>query len=191
MTKTILAAALIASLGVAAIAPKTAQAAADGTINFSGQIVAQTCKINGAAFGTPTTLPTVTLPWVFAPVLATSGNVAGATNFSIAVTGCDPTVKKVQAQFSSTGGTIDTATNNLKITTGTGNATNVQLQLLNGDDSSAILLGQTTAAAQNSHVVNLDASGAATMPYIVQYKSTGVATAGNVTSSVQFTMVYQ
>ncbi|TBR36235.1 MULTISPECIES: fimbrial protein [Dyella] len=190
MTKILLSAALIASLGAAALAPMAAQAA-DGTINFTGQIVAQTCKVNGANYGTPTTLPTVALPWVFAPSLATTGATAGATAFSIAITGCDPAVKKVQTLFSSSAGNINTTSNNLKNTFGTGAATNVELQILNADDNSAVLLGQSTVTGQNSHVQNLDGTGAATMPYIVQYRATGAAGAGQVKSSVEFTMVYQ
>lgn len=187
MTKTLITTGLIAAFGFAALAPNSASAA-DGTINFSDQVVAQTCLINGAASGGNTTLPTVTLPWVLAPAMSAAGTVAGNTPFTISVTKCDPALKKVQAQFSGTN--INSATNNLKVATGTGNATNVELQLLNAD-SSAILLGQATAAAQNSEVVNLDATGNATMNYSVQYKSLGSTTAGTVTSSTQFTMIYQ
>lgn len=178
MSKTLLSAALIAGLGIAAFVPGSANAA-DGTISFTGQIVAQTCKVTNSA-------PSVTLPWVFAPSLLTVGATGGATPFAINITGCDSTVKTAQTFFS--GANIDASTGNLK---STGPGTNVQLQLLNAGDSSIIQLNQNTVAAQHSLPANVS-SGNVTLNYIAQYVApTGNASAGAVTSSVAFTMIYQ
>jgi major type 1 subunit fimbrin (pilin) len=183
MNKTLLSAALIAGFGVAAFAPQSAKAAAtDGTITITGKVVAQTCKVDGNAFGTSDAVA-VSLPLVLAPVLTTSGAVAGKTSFQMAVTGCDASLSTVQAFFSGTN--IDPTSGNL---TNVGTATKVQVQLLNS--SSVVMpLNGATAALQQSPVVALSAGGA-TLQYFAQYISTGGSTAGTVTTSVAFTMNY-
>lgn len=134
---------------------------------------------------------TVTLPTVAASALATSGQVAGTTPFSIALSGCPNGVSVATNVFS--GGTVDASTGNLK---NSGGAANVEVQLLNGAGSSnaanysAINLSQTTASAQNSGLYNI-VNNAVTFNYYVQYYATGAATAGTVQSSVQYTITYQ
>jgi major type 1 subunit fimbrin (pilin) len=183
MNKILLSAAIIASLGIAAIAPQTARAA-DGTITITGKVVAQTCTVNGNAFGTPASV-NVALPLVLAPVLTSAGSVAGTTPFSIAIANCDPALTSVQTFFS--GGNIDGSTGNLK---NTGTATKVQVQLLNSG-AAVMPLNGGTASLQNSPTATLS-SGAATLNYSAQYISpTGGATPGSVNTSVAFTMIYQ
>lgn len=185
MKKTLLFAAVTAAAASLAAVPGMASAA-DGQINFSGKVVAQTCQINGNGVGSQPTLPTVALPQVMTPTLLANGAVAGATPFSISITGCDSSLSTVATQFS--GSNIDTATDSLKNTAANG-ANNVELQLLNGD-STPIKLSGATATAQQSKAASLS-SGAATLNYIAQYRSLGNASAGPVTSNVQFTMIYQ
>ncbi|MBY8610509.1 type 1 fimbrial protein [Burkholderia arboris] len=175
---------------VGAVTTSQAVFAADGTITFSGNVTAQTCTINGNGSGAKNF--TVTLPTVSAGSLATSGATVGTTPFSIALTGCTPTtgagaVKSVHAYFE-TGPTIDSTTGNLILATG--GATNVEIQLLNGADQSAIKLGQVDAS-QNSKAVNVSAAGAATLQFYAQYYATGAATAGAANSSVMYTIAYQ
>lgn len=185
MNKTLLFVAVTAAAtGMAAIS--TTALAADGQVNFTGTVVAQTCQVNGAGVGAQTTLPTVALPQVLTPTLVSSGATAGATTFSIGITNCDSALKSVATLFS--GSNIDSTTGNLK-NTASGGANNVQLQLLNSDNS-VIKLNQSTAAAQGSKSASLS-GGAATLGYIAQYVSTGNTSAGAVASNVQFTMIYQ
>jgi major type 1 subunit fimbrin (pilin) len=182
MKKTILSAALVAVMGVAAFAPQAAKAS-DGTITFKGNITAQTCTISGNGGGPNFT---VTLPTVSTSSLTASGNVAGATPFSIALTNCSPDSGNVSTYYEA-GTTIDTATSYLKNFTGT--ATNVEVGLLNSD-STPIKLGMAQAG-QNSAVVAI-ASGAATLNYIAQYVATnGASTAGSVNTTVTYSMSYQ
>lgn len=185
MNKPLLSAALFAATAAFVVAPGTARAA-DGQIDFSGQVSTQTCQVNGSAAGTQVTLPTVTLPQVSAALLATNGAVAGTTPFSIDITGCDSALTTAATLFS--GSNIDTTTSSLKNTTA-GGAANVQLQLLNGD-STPIKLNGSTVATQGSKAATLS-GGAATLNYIARYRSLGNASAGAVTSNVQFTMIYQ
>ena len=175
MNKILLSAALIAGFGIAAFAPKTAHAV-DGTITFTGKVVNQTCvfKVNGGGASN-----TVVLPVAFASNLTTAGNVTGNTPFTIGVTGCDPLLTSVQAQFS---GTHITASGNLDNTSGT--ATNVQVQLLNG------LTPINLSTNANSPTGTLS-SGGVTLSYAAQYLAVGGAsTTGTVNTSVAYTMTY-
>jgi major type 1 subunit fimbrin (pilin) len=185
MTKTLLSAALIAGLGIAAFAPQTARAV-DGTITVTGTVTAGTCKVNS---GSPAAVA-VTLPSVQTSALLTAGAVAGRTPFSLAISGCAAGINGATTYFEP-GPTIDPSNGNL-INSGT--AANVQVQLLNGTGSSAAAFSQiqlaNPAATQNSGQVTIT-SGAATMNYYAQYfAKTAAVTSGTVSSSVQFTMVY-
>ena len=177
MKKTLLSAILIASFSVAAFAPQSAQAANSGTITFSGRVLADTCTIavNGGA--------TVTLPNV--PTTAfgsTVGTTAGATPFTIALTGCDTNTTTANMAFTA-GTNVDTATGNLKNATSGG--ANVQIQLLNS--ASAVINTSTNA---NAPVIAV-ASGAGSTSLTARYISTATATtAGLVTSTVGFTLTY-
>ena len=184
MNKKLLSTALIATIAATGFA--TVAQASDGTINITGKVVGQTCKVEGSAFGTPAS-KNVPLALVLAPVLSTAGNTANKTAFNLNITACDTALSTVQTQFS--GANIDATTGNLKLTGGSAAATNVQIQLLNA--SSAVMpLNGASATAQNSQVVNLT-GGAATMSYYAQYIAVGgAAGAGTANTSVEFTMNY-
>jgi major type 1 subunit fimbrin (pilin) len=183
MNKTLLSTALVATMAAVGFAP-TAQAV-DGTINITGKVVPQTCKVGGSAFGTPVT-KTVTLPQVLASDLAAAGDTSQKTTFTLAISGCDTALGSVQTYFSGTN--IDASTGNLKLTSSSP-ATNVQIQLLNDSDTPMPLNG-ADATAQKSQVVALS-SGAATMSYSAQYVAVGgAAGAGSADTSVEFTVNY-
>lgn len=134
----------------------------------------------------------VTLPAVPTASLSTAGNVTGRTAFNIAVTGCPTSAKSITTYFYS-GATIDTASGNLRNSSGT--AANVEVQLLNGAGGSAaalsaINLAGAQAQSQNSSQYNIS-GGAATMNYYAQYIASGAAaTAGTVNTNVTFTIAY-
>lgn len=155
--------------------------ASDGQINITGNVTANTCTPAGTAGKNVT----VTLPTVGTTTLATAGATAGATPFSISLTGCPAGVAKAQTNFEA-GPTIDTATGNLLNSTATGSATNVQVQLLS-DTMKAISLNTNA----NSQVVAVS-GGKATMNYYAQYIAAGgAATAGTVATSIQYSISYQ
>ena len=158
----------------------------DGTITVNGQVVAQTCQVDGQTFGTADN-QVVNLPSVLSSELSTAGTTAGDTQFHLAVTGCDSALKTVQTYFS--GGDINSA-GRLNNSATSPTAGNVQVQFLNGSGNVMNLSG-ADATAQSSQVVNLDSTGAATMSYTARYYATGQATAGAVKSTVDFTMIYQ
>ncbi|MGY3041237.1 major type 1 subunit fimbrin (pilin) [Rhodanobacter sp. TND4EL1] len=193
MKKTLLSTALVAVMAAAGFAPQSAGAATnnpvsnnptDGTISISGQVIAQTCKVDGQSAGTADA-KTVNLPDVLTSQLSTVGATAGDKPFSIAVTGCDAALSNVHTYF--TGTNIDPTSG--RLTNATGNATGVQVQLLNGDNT--IIALNSADGSQNSKSVNL-VTGAATLNYKARYyASSATVGAGSVTTSVAFTMVYQ
>lgn len=185
MKKTIFAFTAIAAIGSAAFGHAHA---ADGTINFSGQLMAQTCTIDVNGTVTPA-IATVTLPTVSTGKLANSGETTGQTGFIIGLTNCTGPATSAAAFFES-GSTVDLVSGNLKTATGAGAADNVQLQLVDGSTGTAIQAGNVSQHAATTKIA-LDASGNAKLPYAVQYYATGATTAGTVNSSVTYSINYQ
>ncbi|NMZ32846.1 fimbrial protein [Pseudomonas proteolytica] len=160
--------------------------ASDGTINFAGELVAQTCTITIDGGPSP---QTKNLPKVSTSLLTTPGQVAGATSFLIGLTGCASTPNSVTT-FYEAGGTVDPITGRMR-NTAAGGADEVELQLLDGGPTAApILIGSDTQTTTNTRYT-IDASGAVTMPYAVQYYATGTTTPGIVESQVTFSIDYQ
>lgn len=156
--------------------------AADGTITFSGQIVGQTCTINGN--GTNSSSFTVTLPTVSTSSLASAGQTAGRTAFKLDLTNCAASPAKVHAYFEP-GPTTDLQTG---LISGTG-VSNLELGLLNSDFSQ--IKAGFADSSQNSQQVTIS-SGSATLQYFVQYVAVGGAVGtGPVSTSVMYTLAYQ
>jgi len=169
---------------VIALACAGSAQAADGTITINGQITDVTCNV---AVNGGTQNATVTLPTVSTSSLDAAGKTAGATPFNITLSGC----------VSATGGTLNTASTwfepgaTVDSTTGrlisNGTVNNVQVELL----SSSMTAIKAGAATQHDTPVSIS-SGTGTLSYYAQYHATnGAATAGSVTASVQYTIVYQ
>lgn len=180
--KALVIAALVAASGV-----QFAQAA-DGTINFNGELVNQTCTIAVDGVVTPTAA-TVTLPTVSTSQLTAAGQRAGTTGFNIQLTNCVGAATTAAAFFEA-GSTVDPVSGNLRNTTG--GATNVQLQLIDsGSATGAVIQAGNTNQRTQTTRNTIDASGAANMPYAVQYFATGATTPGTVVSSVTYSVDYQ
>ena len=195
MNKTLLSATLVAALGTVAFVPVALAASngqgpiynssPDGTLTINGQVLAQSCKVDGNAVGT-SDAKIVTLPDQWQSALAASGNVAGATPFSIVITNCDLALSTVQTYFS--GGTLDATTHNLQNTSGAGYATNVEVQLLDGQNANAAINLNSPNTTQTATTPLT--SGGATLNYQARYYATGAATAGSVKTTTNFTMIY-
>lgn len=171
--------ALIAALSVVGIANVQA---ADGTITINGLVTDKTCNIvtpAGEDF-------TVTLPTVPRQTLANAGDVAGRTPFQIKLEDCS--AGKVATYFEP-GATVDFTTGRLINQAG---AENVQVQLL-GENNQFIpvLAAGATGAQANSQWVDVVEGGSADLNYYAEYYATGASTAGEVTTSVQYTIIYQ
>lgn len=162
----------------------TSAFAADGTISFDGLVTDKTCDIvnnQGKNF-------TVTLPTVSRQTLDVAGAVAGRTPFQINLSNCS---KGKVATYFEPGITVDASSGRL-INQTTDGAQNVQIQLL-GDNHQPVLVkaAGTTGAQENSQWVDTAAGGSADLDYYAEYYATDAATAGKVTSSVQYTIIYQ
>lgn len=167
--------------------------ASDGQINFQGKLTDSTCQIaiDGAASPATVVLPTLSIA-----SLATSGTTGGRTQFNIELSGCTGLVTtSTAAAYFEGGSTVDSVTYNLKNTTTTGGAGNVQLQLVDVQGDSTIKVGHNSQSTTNTPVVIPNTAGASTgttiLPYAVQYYAIGATTPGIVTSNVSFSINYQ
>lgn len=168
---------LALATAAAALSPMVASAS-DGTITFAGEVQAVTCAIT-----TPNV--SVNLPTVSTKTLGAANATAGATRFVITITGCDSGLLDANAYFEA-GPNVDSSTGRLKNATGT--ATKVDLQLLTAAGT-AIDLSKAYGSQYTGQTGNI-ASGVSTLEYAVRYYATGAATAGNVASSLTYSVVY-
>lgn len=149
-----------------------------GQVTFNGQLYDDTCVINAGDDD-----KTVTLPTLSSQSLPVAGNVAGSTMFNISVSECPSTLSQVAAHFETTN--MDPNTRNALNQATTSPASNVEVQLLDRDGTTPILLGSTGT------FVPIASDGTATMSYGGEYYATGAATSGNVTAVVRYTLAYQ
>lgn len=175
----------VIALALMSVATVGSVQASDGTINFEGELVAQTCTVTIDGGASP---QTKNLPKVSTSLLTAAGQTAGATSFLIGLSGCQQTSTSVTA-FYEAGSTVDPVTGRMRNTDANG-ATNVELQLLDGGTRAPIQIGSDTQIDDNTRYT-IDASGAVTMPYAVEYYATGTTTAGPVTSQVTFAIDYR
>ncbi|MEZ8785362.1 fimbrial protein [Vibrio splendidus] len=163
--------------------------ASQGTITFNGLVTASTCTVSVDGQGDDST---ITLPTVDAKTLANAADTAGRTAFSIELSDCTMSTSPADTQVSTffeAGPTVDLATGRLN---SSGVATNVQLQILDGD-STAINVGDSSQIADNDYqtIAGTSGTGTATLNYGVEYYATGQSTAGTVISSVVYSMQYK
>ncbi|MEH5143182.1 fimbrial protein [Enterobacter cloacae] len=176
--------AIIAAMSVAFTAAGV-NAASTGTITFNGVVTSQTC--NATVNGGNSNDGTITLPTVPVSALSTNTATAGQTAFTINVSSCTTTANAntVKAYFEK-GANVDTNGRLTNTSTSTP-ASNVVLQLLEG--TTPINIGD---ASQTTGTYVTIANNTATLPYSVRYYANGAAaTAGNVSSSVMYSLVYK
>jgi major type 1 subunit fimbrin (pilin) len=180
---------LVIALTVASSLTALHAQASDGTINFVGKVTAATCDISVDGGGADAT---VTLPTVSSKVLATPSSTAGRTNFNMSLTNCDFTSGSIFAFFEA-GANVDPVSGRLMNSALVSAATNVDLQLLDSDGS-VIKAGDASQLTDTNKIAVVDdgsgTTGMATLNYAVEYYATGVATAGDITSSVTYSLSY-
>ncbi|AHM74017.2 type 1 fimbrial protein [Yersinia hibernica] len=162
-------------------------AAEDGTITFTGAVSAVTCEITGGTEegGAGTNDFTVPLKTVSTSALSSIGQRAQATKFYIALSGAQCTDgATANVSFERARGTIDDSTGNLK-NSATGAAANVQISILNKDATPLNL-----AEPNDKHQEQTISGNSARFDYWAEYVATGVVTAGNVESSLIYSIVY-
>ncbi len=172
MNKTLLSTALVAVIAAAAFVP-AAHAANSGTINISGMVIADTCKVdvNGGA--------TVALPTATTAQLGTVGATFGDTNFNVNLTDCDALVSSASMAFS--GSNIDT---NGNLNNAAAGGSTAQVQLLTGGN----VINMNTQ--DNAPTIAVNAGSGSVAMSARYYAKTAATTAGLVQSSVSFTLTY-
>ncbi|CAP44816.1 fimbrial protein [Bordetella petrii] len=173
---------LLAGAGILAAAHVAA--AADGTITFTGQILATSCTINVNGKGNAN--DTVALPQVNISALATTAATAGWTPFEIKLTGCQGPLVSAMANFEP--GPNVTPQGRLKNIATVLPASAVDIALRQAGSTNNIVVG--SAASTQSTPVSFN-TGAATLQYEAGYYATAPATAGAVESNVTYSIVYQ
>jgi major type 1 subunit fimbrin (pilin) len=184
-----LASALALVMGLAAATSASAAAATGGTITFTGAVTDATCTVTGGV-GTDGGKGnfTVALDPVEAAALPKAKKTANPKNFDVIIGGpgqgtCEDG-KVATMSFLVSSPRIDAKTGALTNALAD-EATNVQIQLLNGD-LEVIDLSKNKNAQQATIVDNT-----ATIPYTAQYLAVGgAATPGLVSTSVVYAVAY-
>jgi len=160
--------------------------AADGRIDFTGNILGNTCtiKVNG------TTAPTAA---TINMVAARDSDLNGATKtsvptpFDIVLSSC-VVGGKASAYFEPLAANVD-ANGRLKNNGGT--AGNVVLELYDRARSNAAININSTQTTTTRVNISSSSNGGATLQYGVRYYATGVATVGTVKSTVTYNILYE
>jgi len=167
--KKLLVAALVSAASISAYA-------ADVKVTFDGEVVDQTCKINGSD---PMVDVAVSLPKVGATSFSTNSRVSGAKKFDLSLTDCTaaPTLRWEPLP------NVDLTSGNLKNLVAGGS--NVQVQVLNQAQQVIDLNNDA------GYAVTLDASNSATVSYYGQYYANVLpATSGLVNTYGYITLTY-
>jgi major type 1 subunit fimbrin (pilin) len=182
LTKVAAALAAVAAIGFVATASANS-INSDGSLTFSGQVLASTCQIN--AGGSGGTNYNVILPDVQASALANPSDSAGTSApFDIVLSGESCADGSTWAMhFEPTAATVDPATGAL-INQAIDGAQNVQVQLL---DNKFATVNAATNENPQTVVIN---GNTGTLTYSARYFTPeGNATAGEVSASVEYSVV--
>lgn len=153
-----------------------------GTVSFTGKLIAETCSIVAADVDKVVNLPTLSTQ-----TLSKSGAVGGSTTFDINVEKCPTTggPANVAAHFEAINSDgFDATTGNLTNSLTSGAAKNVQIRLYDKDGTTVIPVGGTGSAFPI-------ADQKAKMTYIGAYYATAATSAGDVAAKVQYTLAYK
>ncbi|WP_159282949.1 fimbrial protein [Rahnella variigena] len=151
--------------------------AADGTINFTGNITDIACKVDPGSAN-----QTVNLGTVSTSAFGASGSTASPTHFSIVLNDCPANVTTAHVRFD---GPASSANHQILALNSGQTATNVGIALYEADSTTFIPVG--TPSAQ----VNLTDEGTNTLNYFAKYYATAdKVTAGSANSTTSFTIVY-
>ncbi|HHQ6576282.1 TPA: fimbrial protein [Serratia fonticola] len=174
MKKNLIAVAVLASsaFGISAFA-------ADGQVNFTGEIIDAGCTV----VNTPANPLEVKLGKVARSAFTQAGDTAAATGFTLQLTNCPATVDTATVKFDGTSVNGDSSL--LALTQDAGVATGVAIQLTDNTDAILPLATASKAyALQSGSAVN-------DLDFIARYISTSnTVTAGPANSMASFTINY-
>lgn len=211
----------MAAAGIAtALALPLSSQASDGTITFTGAVTANTCavSVNGGAADATVVLPTVSTAaltnaaLVTGPPVTAAKTTAAGTFFTMTLGTCTATHADVGGAvptfvniYFEAGPNVDNATGGLinTVLAGSGGS-NVEVNLYNASASSIVTtqIMPGTNTGQNPTGSGLSPSAGGTQHYYAGYSTAGggptgsggagiAATAGTVSTSVTYSLVYQ
>ncbi|EMV9404805.1 fimbrial protein [Klebsiella michiganensis] len=152
--------------------------AADGVINFTGNITGTACVVDTSAISQPVDLGTIST------MAFTGGNgaTAAAKRFNIVLKSCPASVSSASIRFD---GTTSAANPSILALSNGQTASNVGVALYEQDSTTLIPVGSTSASVTLLEDVNN------TLTYFAKYMATGAVGAGTANSSTSFTVTYQ
>ncbi|MBS1206122.1 MAG: fimbrial protein [Proteobacteria bacterium] len=160
---------------VAALFSTQYASAADGTINFNGNITDTACTIDASSAN-----QTVTMGTVSKTSFQGAGSTAAPTRFTISLTACPDTTAKVRFD----GPTAPGNASILRLNTGE-TAEGVGVAIYE-DDSSTLIPVSTASAAKT-----LSNAGENVLAYVAKYMATGDSViAGSANATASFTITY-
>ncbi|CAI8854970.1 putative major fimbrial subunit LpfA [Pseudomonas chlororaphis] len=173
MKKSLIAAALLAGSAIATMAN-----AADGTINFTGNITDAACTVTAN-----TANQTVTMGTVASSALNAVGATAAPSRFNIVLTACPVTATSATVKFD---GPADAANSSLLALTNTaGVATGVGIGLYEKDAVTQIPVGGASASQA------LSTTADTTFEFFAKYVATNATVvAGSANAVSDFTVIY-
>lgn len=171
---------------VATIILNIRASASDGTINFEGNIVKQTCLITVNGIVAPTEA-TIILPTVSVGLLNAPGKTAGRTHFLIELSQCSGPTLRAAAFFE---GNRDVDPVSGHLVAYTVDVDNLRLQLLDMSGTPRPIKAGDSSQLSNTTKVFIG-TGKATLKYAVEYFATGVTTPGWVLAMATYSIHYQ
>ena len=164
----------------------------DGVINFSGLVTDVTCTVEGAAPGTGAVVKDVNLGGVSAARLATAGNRANLTGFTIRIgapgEGSCTNGRTAMVAFDPTSPAIDVATGRLNID-GYDNRPTPPTPRMCRSKSPPVMARPINVCTEKSQGVVI-ADNQAVIPLAAQMYASGPATEGKVSTRVGFSIEY-
>lgn len=150
----------------------------DAQINITGELTETTCLING---GNSPAIKNVTLPTLSKSSLTDAGSWSGRVPVNFTLSECDAAVTGATAKFEN--GPNISADGNMLNLAATNAASNVEVQLLNAQ-------GNVLNLATDSVTTPITAEAGELQFYAQYFSKDGGASAGQVSSHVEFSMSY-
>lgn len=153
--------------------------AADGTINFTGEVLDAACTVDVGA----TSALTVDLGKVQKSAFSGDGSTAAATKFTLKLSACPESVTSATVKFDGTAFAGDNTV--LALTSGTGVATGVGIQLMDATNTVVPLF-----TASSAYTLTTDAEN--DLDFYARYIQKGdTIAAGKADATASFTIDYQ
>ncbi len=168
--------ALISAI-MALSATQTAMAA-DGVINFTGNITDTACVVDVSSATQAVDLGTISV----GAFSSGNGATAAAKRFNIQLNSCPESVSSAVVRFD---GTTNGANQSILSLNSGATASNVGVAIYEQDSTTLIPVGTSSAS------VTLNSTGLNTLTYFAKYMATGTVGAGTANSTASFSVTYQ